>query len=89
MSYEKNRLLIQTLRECVEACNYCFQACLKEENVKMMVECIRLDRECADMCAFLERELTIDSSFAHDLFVIQQSEFSEKIQSSKIKWKIK
>lgn len=67
MSYEKNRLLIQTLRECVEACNYCFQACLKEENVKMMVECIRLDRECADMCAFLERELTIDSSFAHDL----------------------
>jgi hypothetical protein len=26
----------------------CWEACLREENIKMMVECIRLDRDCAD-----------------------------------------
>lgn len=39
--------------ECQKVCNNCFDACLKEDNVKMMAECIRLDRECADICALV------------------------------------
>ncbi|KKB34168.1 Ferredoxin [Bacillus thermotolerans] len=36
---------------CMEARNVCYDACLKEENVKMMADCIRTDRECAGTCA--------------------------------------
>lgn len=36
--------------ECWIACEMCSDACLDEEDVKMMVRCIRLDRDCADMC---------------------------------------
>lgn len=64
---EEHQQLSQTLHECVEACNHCYYACLKEEDVKMMVECIRLDRECAEICAFLEHALTRSTSFASDL----------------------
>lgn len=63
----KHQQLIQTLHECVAACNHCYDSCLKEEDVNMMVECIRLDRECADMCAFLEQALMRDTPFAYDL----------------------
>lgn len=42
--------LVSKVTACQKACNFCFDACLKEENVKMMAECIRSDRECADLC---------------------------------------
>ena len=32
-------------------CNHCFTACLKEEDVKTMSTCIKLDRDCADICS--------------------------------------
>ena len=62
--------LVQTLHECMEACNHCYDACLKEKDMTMMAECIRLDRECADICAFLEQSLTRNSPFASDLATI-------------------
>ena len=34
--------------ECLVACEMCSDACLDEENVQMMVRCIRPDRDCAD-----------------------------------------
>ena len=45
--------LLDTVLECQKACNNCFDACLKEDDVKMMAECIRLDRECADLCGLV------------------------------------
>lgn len=45
--------LMDTVLECQKACNNCFDACLKEDDVKMMAECIRSDRECADMCSIV------------------------------------
>lgn len=48
----------------MEACNRCYDACLKEENVKMMVECIRTDRECADICALAIKSMQSNSPFA-------------------------
>lgn len=50
MSHENYQSVINSLHECMEACNHCFDACLQEDNVNMMAECIRLDRECADAC---------------------------------------
>lgn len=43
--------IIHTLNECVIACETCAAACLEEENVKKMSNCIKLDRDCADICS--------------------------------------
>ena len=55
--------LTEELVNCQIACNKCFDACLEEEDVKMMAECIRLDRECADICGiatdFVSRKGTV------------------------------
>jgi hypothetical protein len=46
-----------TLAECIEACFVCAQtctacadACLGEQDIQMLVRCIRLDLDCADVC---------------------------------------
>ncbi len=48
--HEKNKPLIQTLKDCSAECNHCYSACLQEDDVKMMAKCIQLDRNCADIC---------------------------------------
>ena len=42
--------VIQALNECYAVCEHCSTACLQEEDVKMMVRCIMLDRDCAELC---------------------------------------
>ena len=53
------RSLLDALARCVAACEYCADACLDEADPKMMVACIRTDRDCADICrltaAFIAR----------------------------------
>lgn len=53
----RNKKLIHALGNCINHCNYCADACLDEENVKMMVKCIRTDRVCAEVCAALNQVL--------------------------------
>lgn len=67
MQEEKHQELLHVLHECMTKCNECFDACLKEDDVKMMAKCIRLDRECADMCAYLEQAITRNSPFVKEL----------------------
>ena len=50
MKSESNNLF-EKLMECVLACNECHDACLREKNVMMMTNCIRLDKDCAVVCA--------------------------------------
>ncbi|WP_051718905.1 four-helix bundle copper-binding protein [Hymenobacter sp. IS2118] len=54
-----NRAVIDALSRCIAACEMCADACLDENDTKMMVPCIRLDRDCADICrltaAFIAR----------------------------------
>lgn len=41
------------IEKCVAAlvaCEMCADRCLEEKDIKMMVECIRLDRDCASAC---------------------------------------
>ena len=47
----KNTKLIEALNNCATHCNYCADACLDEDNIKMMVNCIRNDKACAEICA--------------------------------------
>jgi hypothetical protein len=41
---------LQKLARCAAECEMCMDACLDEEDVKSMVQCIRLDRDCAKIC---------------------------------------
>ncbi|WP_017730681.1 four-helix bundle copper-binding protein [Nafulsella turpanensis] len=45
-----NKQLLEKLAHCAAACENCADACLDEDNIKMMVKCIRLDRDCAKIC---------------------------------------
>jgi hypothetical protein len=61
------QLVIQTLNDCITAYNHCYDACLKEEHVNMMVGCIRLDRECADIFPFLAQAMGRGTPFISEL----------------------
>ncbi|QIX60079.1 four-helix bundle copper-binding protein [Hymenobacter sp. BT18] len=58
-SATQNQTVLDALSRCAAACEQCATACLQEEHVHMMVPCIRLDRDCADICrltaAFIAR----------------------------------
>lgn len=48
--HHENTELIKILLECTQTCDYCATACLNEQDAKMLVRCIKLDMECADIC---------------------------------------
>ncbi|MDA7027946.1 four-helix bundle copper-binding protein [Bacillus sp. CLL-7-23] len=64
--HEKYQECIQECLHCMQICNHCYDACLKEDNV-MMANCIRLDRECADMCGFAAKAMASNSPFASEI----------------------
>lgn len=66
----KNEALIQALGKCINACNYCADACLDEEDVKMMVPCIRLDRVCAEVCSTVSQVAATGYSNIADLLEV-------------------
>jgi uncharacterized protein DUF326 len=42
---------IDALYECAQACTSCADACLAEEMVTQLRQCIRFNLDCADVCA--------------------------------------
>lgn len=64
---EKSRELSHILGECILSCNDCMNACLEEEHVKMMTECIRLDNECSVVCNTTLQLIHRDSHFMKDM----------------------
>ena len=46
---------LDALNACVAACEHCSTACLQGADVQMMARCIRLTRDCADVCALTAR----------------------------------
>lgn len=53
----RNEKLIHALGNCINHCNYCADACLDEDDVKMMATCIRIDKVCAEVCSTLNQVL--------------------------------
>ncbi|MDU9032224.1 four-helix bundle copper-binding protein [Pseudomonas corrugata] len=49
---------------CALACETCASSCLQEQNVQMMANCIKLDRDCADMCVLAARLMARNSDLA-------------------------
>lgn len=58
---ENRTHLIQSLQNCVTACNHCAAACLDEDNIEAMRDCIKLDLDCADTCNFALQLLSRNS----------------------------
>jgi hypothetical protein len=70
MSYQKYQKCIEACVACAEACEYCATRCLGEENIKKMVECIRLDRDCAEICWLTAAFMRRDSEYARELCLL-------------------
>lgn len=62
--------LINTLAHCQSMCNHCFNACLGEEDVHMMAKCIKLDKDCSDICGSAISFVSSDSSLAKGILKI-------------------
>lgn len=56
--------LIESLENCVASCNNCAASCLREENVKALAICIKLNLDCADACHLAFKLLARDSNHA-------------------------
>jgi hypothetical protein len=54
---------IDTLIMCSEACTACADACLSEDMVGSLTTCIRLNLDCADICATTARVLSRQTGF--------------------------
>ncbi len=63
----QNSEILEKLALCAAACEMCADACLDEENVKMMVNCIRLDRDCAKICYTTASFIASNSNHAQHL----------------------
>ena len=64
MKSEKTNNLEHVLIKCITACETCMTMCLQEDHVKMMVGCIQLDRDCADICTLTARFVARNSAHA-------------------------
>lgn len=53
--------------ECLVACEMCADACLHESQIAMMVPCIQLDRDCADLCATAVRAMARGGPLAAEI----------------------
>ncbi|WP_242919293.1 four-helix bundle copper-binding protein [Pontibacter liquoris] len=70
MKSEQTNNLEHLLVKCMTACETCATLCLQEDDVKMMVPCIRLDRDCADICVLTAQFVARDS--AHAVHVMKE-----------------
>lgn len=58
---------ISACQACVVACERCMEGCLGEDHVQTMTECIRLDRDCADVCRLAAATVSRESRFRLDV----------------------
>lgn len=66
----KNEKLLQSLANCIAACNYCADACLDELHVDKMIDCIRTDRVCAAICTAVYQVAATKYSKMSDLLQV-------------------
>lgn len=59
---ERTHALMHTLLQCITACEVCADACL--DAPEPMQACIRLDRDCAEICALASRYVARGSAYA-------------------------
>lgn len=58
---------VEAVLACSQTCIACADACLSEPDVAAMVKCIRIDLDCADICATTARVLSRHTAYDADL----------------------
>lgn len=66
LAFDQQQAAMNALLACVTACEHCASACLREQDVAAMAECIRLDRDCVDACALAARSIARASDYARE-----------------------
>ncbi len=64
MAYEQFQTCIDACNDCANECEHCSAACLNEDDIKMMVRCIKLDMDCAQICRLAACTMARGSEFA-------------------------
>lgn len=67
MSNQQFQACIEACIQCAQDCEHCADACLSESHVDKMAECIRLDRDCAELCWTAAALMSRGSQFATEL----------------------
>jgi len=49
--------------DCAQACTTCADACLGEDDVAELVKCVRLNQDCADVCAAAGRVVSRQTDY--------------------------
>jgi hypothetical protein len=67
MSHQKFQSCIDACYECATACKHCANACLDEKDIKMLVQCIKLDNDCAAICVLSAKMMANGSQFLNKI----------------------
>lgn len=67
MSHEIHHSGIEACVRCAQECEHCADACLKEDDLRSLAECIRLDRDCAEVCWLAAAFMSRGSPFIEDI----------------------
>jgi hypothetical protein len=67
MSHEKFQSCIEACYDCAIACDHCASEDLKENDVKMLADCINLDRECSAFCRSTAHIMSMGGKFAKEI----------------------
>ncbi len=67
MAHQHAQSCIEACVGCMQECDRCFNACVSEPNANEMADCIRLDRECAEMCWITIAFISQGSKLMNDL----------------------
>ena len=67
MSLQHHQSCIDACVHCMQECDRCFNSCVSEPDAVEMAECIRLDRECAEMCWIAMAFVSQGSKLMNDL----------------------
>ena len=69
----KNKELVQVLLNCSKHCNHCADASLNSGYIEMMVDCIRINQVCAEICNTTAKILSLSYDNVDDLVDYCQS----------------
>lgn len=64
MKTEKVNNSIVTLNYCASECSNCAMECLAEQDVEMMINCIKINLDCAEICTTVSSFLSRNSIHA-------------------------
>lgn len=70
MAHDEYHSCIDACVNCSQECEHCANACLGERDVKTMAECIRLDKDCAEICWSAAGYMSRDSQFSQQVCTI-------------------